>query len=113
VTHHGTAHPGTGDGSNARAIVHMLRPRVAVMNNSTIKGGHPVAWQIVHDSPGLEGFWQLHYSIAGDKDHNVDEQFIANVGATDQGNYIKATAEPDATFTVTNPRNNLTKSYKK
>jgi beta-lactamase superfamily II metal-dependent hydrolase len=113
VTHHGTAHPGTGDGSNARAIVHMLQPRVAVMNNSAIKGGHPVAWQIVHDSPGLQDFWQLHYSIAGDKDHNVDEKFIANVGGADQGNYIKVTAEPDATMTVTNSRNNLTKTCTK
>ena len=113
VTHHGTAHPGSGDGSNARAIVHMLRPRVAVMNNGAVKGGHPFAWQIVHDSPGLEGFWQLHYSIAGDKDHNVDEQFIANVGGEDQGNYIKVTAEPDATFTVTNSRNSFSKTYKK
>jgi competence protein ComEC len=113
TTHHGTAHPGTGDGSNARAIVHALHPRVAVMNNGAIKGGHPVAWQIVHDSPGLEDLWQLHYSIQGDKDHNVDEKFIANVGGIDQGNYIKVTAQPDATFTVTNSRNNLSKTYKR
>ena len=113
VTHHGTAHPGSGDGSNARAIVQMLRPRVAVMNNSTVKGGHPFAWQIVHDSPGLEGFWQLHYSLAGDKDHNVDEKFIANTGAADQGNFIKVAADPDATFTVTNSRNNFSKTYTK
>ena len=113
VTHHGTAHPGSGDGSNARAIVQMLHPRVAVMNNSTVKGGHPFAWQIVHDSPGLEGFWQLHYSLAGDKDHNVEEKFIANAGGADQGNYIKVTADPDATFTVTNSRNNFSKTYKK
>ncbi len=113
TTHHGTAHPGSGDGSGARAIVHMLRPRVAVMNNGALKGGHPAAWEIVHDSPGLEGFWQLHYSIAGDKDHNVDEKFIANVGGEDQGNYIKVTVEPDATFTVTNSRNNFSKTYAK
>jgi competence protein ComEC len=111
TTHHGTAHPGTGDGSNARAIVDMLHPRVAVMNNGAIKGGHPVAWQIVHDSPGLEDLWQLHYSIQGDKDHNVDEKFIANVGGDDQGNYIKVTAEPDATMTVTNSKNNFSKTY--
>jgi competence protein ComEC len=113
ITHHGTAHPGTGDGSNARAIVDMLHPRVAVMNNSAIKGGHPIAWQTVHDSPGLEDLWQLHYSILGDKDHNSPEQFIANVGGTDQGYYIKALAGSDATFTMVNSRNNFTKTYKK
>ena len=63
TTHHGAAHPGSGDGSGARAIVHMLHPRVAVMDNGALKGGHPAAWQIVHDSPGLEDLWQLHYSI--------------------------------------------------
>jgi competence protein ComEC len=113
TTHHGTAHPGTGDGSGARALVHALYPRVAVMNNGAIKGGHPVAWQIVHDSPGLEDLWQLHYSIQGDKDHNVDEKFIANVGGDDQGNYIKVTAEPDATMTVTNSKSNFSKTYRK
>jgi competence protein ComEC len=113
MTHHGTAHPGTGDGSGARSIVEALHPRVAVMNNGAIKGGHPVAWQIVHDSPGLEDLWQLHYSIQGDKDHNSPQQFIANVGGNDEGHYIKVSAEPNATFTVVNSRNNFQKTYTK
>jgi competence protein ComEC len=113
ITHHGAAHPGTGDGSNARAIVEMLHPRVAVMNNSVIKGGHPIAWQTVHDSPGLEDLWQLHYSLLGDKEQNSPQQFLANVGRTDEGHYIKVMAEPNATFTVVNSRNNFTKTYKK
>ncbi len=113
MTHHGTAHPGTGDGSGARSIVEALHPRVAIMNNGAVKGGHPVAWQIVHDSPGLEDLWQLHYSIQGDKDHNSPEQFIANVGGNDEGHYIKVSAEPNATFTVVNSRNKFEKTYKK
>ncbi len=113
MTHHGTAHPGTGDGSGARSIVEALHPRVAVMNNGAIKGGHPVAWQIVHDSPGLEDLWQLHYSIQGDKDHNSPEQFVANVGGNDEGHYIKVSAEANATFTVFNSRNNFQKTYTK
>ena len=113
TTHHGTAHPGSGDSSGSREIVEALHPRVAVMNNGAIKGGHPVAWQIVHDSPGLEDLWQLHFSFQGGKDHNVPEQFIANTAGTDEGNYIKVAAEPDATFTVVNSRNNYAKTYKK
>jgi competence protein ComEC len=119
VTHHGTAHPGSGDSSNARAIVDALHPRVAVMNNGAIKGGNPLAWQIVHASPGLEDFWQLHYSVAGGREHNVADRFIANVGVNydhppdDAGNYIKVAARPDATFTVTNSRNNYSKTYTK
>ena len=113
VTHHGTQHPGTGDVSNAPAIVYALHPRVAVMNNGAIKGGHPVAWQTIHDSPGLEDFWQLHYSMAGAEKHNVPDQFIANVGGNDEGYYIKVSAEPNAVFTVTNERNSYSKTYTK
>ena len=112
TTHHGTAHPGTGDSSNSREIVDALRPRVAVMNNGAIKGGTPAAWQIVHDSPGLEDFWQLHYSIAGGKEHNAAEPFIANLGGADQGNDIEVSAERDATFTVRNSRNDFQKTYR-
>jgi competence protein ComEC len=113
TTHHGTAHPNTGDSSNAREIVEALHPRVAVMNNGTIKGGHPVAWQIIHDSPGLEDLWQLHYSLAGGKEHNSPEQFIANVSGNDEGYFIKVSADTNATFTVVNTRNNFEKTYKK
>ena len=113
VTHHGTQHPGTGDVSNAPAIVHALHPRVAVMNNGAIKGGHPVTWQTIHDSPGLEDFWQLHYSMAGAEKHNVPDQFIANVGGNDEGYYIKVVAEANAVFTVTNQRNGYSKTYTK
>jgi competence protein ComEC len=113
VTHHGTAHPGTGDSSNAPAIVYALHPRVAVMNNGAIKGGHPVTWQTIHDSPGIEGFWQLHYSMAGAEKHNVPERFIANVGGNDEGYFIKASAEPNADFTVTNERNGYSVTYTK
>jgi competence protein ComEC len=112
-THHGTAHPGTGDSSNARAIVDALHPRVAIMNNGAIKGGHPVAWQTIHDSPGLEDLWQLHYAVLAGKEHNVADPFIANVVGGDDGNYIKVSAQPNATFTVVNSRNNYTKTYTK
>jgi len=113
TTHHGTAHPGTGDSSNAREIIEALHPRVAIMNNGAIKGGHPVAWQIVHDSPGLQDLWQLHYAVMSDKDHNVADEFIANKDANDDGHYVKVSAEANATFTVLNTRNNFQKTYTK
>ena len=113
ISHHGTDHPGTADSSNAPAIVGALRPRVAIMNNGAHKGGHPAAWQTVHDSPGLEDLWQLHYAVEAGKDHNAPDAFIANLGENDEGHYIKVTAQPNATFTVTNSRNNYQKTYRK
>jgi competence protein ComEC len=105
VTHHGL------DQSNAKAIVWGLHPRVAIMNNGAHKGGSPEAWQTVHDSPGLEDLWQLHYAEDAGKEHNTGEKFIANSGGKD-GNYIKVAAEPDGRFTVENSRNRFRKEYK-
>lgn len=105
VTHHGN------DSSNAPVLVQALKPRVAIMNNGATKGGSADAWQVVHDSPGLEDLWQLHYAQAGGKDHNVAESMIANTDETTSFN-LKVSAQRDGTFIVTNPRNKLTKTYK-
>src|SRR6266576_1465576 len=88
TTHHGM------DMSGPATIVHALKPRVAIMNNGATKGGSVPAWQVVHNSPGLQDLWQLHYAVAGGKDNNVNEQFIANPDqGNDQGNYLKLSAE--------------------
>jgi beta-lactamase superfamily II metal-dependent hydrolase len=108
VSHHGFSE------SNSKGMVWALHPRVAILDNGAREGGHPVAWQIVHDSPGLQDFWQLHYSVQGGKDHNVAEEFIANPEEDpDNGNYIKVSAQPDGSFTVLNSRNNKSKTYTK
>jgi len=105
-----TSHHGL-DQSNARALVHVLRPRVAVMNNGAHKGGKPEAWKTVHESPGLLDFWQLHYAMDAGKDYNVAEDFIANPDEKCEGKYIKVSARRDGTFTVLNSRNQFTKTY--
>jgi beta-lactamase superfamily II metal-dependent hydrolase len=106
TTHHGM------NLSGPSAIVHALHPRVAIMNNGAKKGGTPEAWQAVKSAPGLEEIWQVHYSLAGGKENNAPEQFIANPGeAEDSGNWIKLSANEDGSFTVTNGRNNFSKTY--
>jgi competence protein ComEC len=105
VTHHGL------DLSNAKALVWALDPRVAVMNNGPRKGGSPAAWQIVHDSPGLEDLWQLHYAEESDREHNVPEDRIANVKENCEGKYLKVVAESDGSFTLTNARTGEEKHY--
>ncbi|MFZ0863568.1 MAG: MBL fold metallo-hydrolase [Candidatus Sulfotelmatobacter sp.] len=107
VTHHGA------DLSNPKALVWALHPRVAIIDNGPRKGSSPAAWQIVHDSPGLEDLWQLHYAEESDKAHNVADERIANVKENCEGKYIKVTAESDGTFTVTNGRTGEQKTYSK
>ncbi len=104
TTHHGLAQ------SNAPVIVQALRPRVAIMNNGAKKGGSPEAWTTIHSAPGLQDLWQLHYAVDGGKDHNVNETFIANVDET-TAHPITLSAQRDGSFTVTNARNGMSKTY--
>jgi competence protein ComEC len=107
VNHHGS------DSSNSKSLVWALHPRVAVFDNGPRKGADPAAWQIVHDSPGLEDLWQLHYAAQSDRDHNIAEERIANVKENCEGKYIKVTAQADGSFTLTNGRTGVQKNYAK
>jgi beta-lactamase superfamily II metal-dependent hydrolase len=117
TTHHGL------NLSGPQVLVHALRPRVAVMNNGPRKGASREAWTIVKTSPGLEDLWQLHYSVqrppnpafqesreSGGPDLNVAEQFIANLDET-TAHFVKLSARPDGSFTVTNGRTGFSKDY--
>jgi len=107
VTHHGA------DLSNPKALVWALHPRVAVIDNGARKGASPAAWQIVHDSPGLEDVWQLHYAAESDRAHNVDPDHIANVKENCEGKDFKVTADADGSFTLVNARTGAEKTYAK
>jgi competence protein ComEC len=107
ATHHG-GHP-----DNPRALVWALHPRVAVINNGPHKGGSPEAWQVVHDSPDLVDLWQLHYAMDSDKQHNVPDDFIANLEEKSDGRDIEVRANSDGKFSLTNSRNRLEKTYAK
>ncbi len=105
-----TTHHGLGL-SNSRALVQTLRPRVAIMNNGPHKGGTPAAWQIVHDSPGLEALWQLHYAADSDAAHNTKEAMIANPAENCTGQYLSVNATSNGAFTITNSRNGYAQTY--
>ena len=130
--HHGQ------DTSSAEALVHAIRPRVAVMNNGTRKGGQPEVMKTLHLSPGLEDLWQMHFSELSGQEYTVPGMFIANVvdepsaampvapmsppqpGAggppvpvhNGPAYWIKVSAQTDGSFTVTNARNGFSKTYK-
>jgi competence protein ComEC len=129
--HHGV------DTSNSEVLVHALRPRVAIMNNGTRKGGQPEVMKTLHSSPGLEDLWQMHFSQLSGQEYTVPGLFIANVldeplavmpvapipapqpgpGAppppAHEGTayWIKVSARADGSFTVTNQRNGFSKQY--
>jgi len=138
--------------SNSPALIHGVRPRVAIVQNGTRKGAAVPMMQVLETSPGLEDVWQLHWSYTAGIEHNPAGVFIANVddaaaiaavltaappapggggggggggrgagGGGGGGNaaahtpayYIKVSAQSDGTFTVTNTRNQFSKTYRK
>jgi len=107
VSHHGMSM------SNSKSLVHALHPRAAIMENGAQKGDSPEAWQTVHDSPGLQAFYQLHYTAASGPDHNVSKDAIANLDGDADGHYLKVSAQSDGTFTVLNSRTQLEHTFKK
>jgi beta-lactamase superfamily II metal-dependent hydrolase len=129
--HHGQ------DTSNSEVMIHATRPRVAIMNNGTRKGGEPDTMMVLHTSPGLEDLWQMHFSQLSGQEYTVPGMFIANLLDDQQdamplapikapppgpnappppahngpAHWIKVTAQTDGTFTVTNTRNGFAKTY--
>ena len=123
--------------SNSEVLVHAVRPRVAIMNNGTRKGGDPDTMKTLHLSPGLEDLWQMHFSQLSGQEYTVPGIFIANLLDEPQTTmpiaamplpapgidaapapvhngpayWIKVSAQQDGSFTVTNARNQFTKTY--
>jgi len=105
-----TAHHGMAP-DNHKALVWAVHPLVVIMNNGAHKGGSPESWQVIHDQPGLQGFWQLHYADDAGADHNVADDLIANTSDSSDGHFIEVHAYPDGTFEVTNSRNHRVQQY--
>ncbi len=101
-----------GTDANTPQLAHAIHAKAAIGNNGPRKGGDAETWQTLHDTPGLQDIWQLHYGIAAEKDHNSADTFLANVDELCQGRWLRLTAERDGSFTIFNSRNKYEKSYK-
>ncbi|MFL6447301.1 MAG: ComEC/Rec2 family competence protein [Bryobacteraceae bacterium] len=73
-----TSHHGINQ-SNSFALVHGLAPTVAIMHNSSRKGGALTTMQALWTSPGLQDLWQLHWAYAAGIEYNAPGLFIANM----------------------------------
>jgi competence protein ComEC len=107
TTHHGL------DRSNSPQFVWAIQPKVAVMNNGPRKGGPPDVFAVLRKSPGLEDIWQGHLALGTPKEVNTDEKMIANLEPTAQckGNLLMVSVDSAGKYTVTNARNDFSKTY--
>jgi len=121
ITHHARSYPKEAGelswswSSCPKSEVWGLRPRIAI---GSLGSGAPIrrpdALEVVHASPGLEDLWQTRVvTVGAEKEYNAPEQFIANMGGrSETPAYIKVSASPGGSFTVTNSRNSFTKRYR-
>ncbi len=64
---------------SAAPFVQAIRPRVAIMQNGTRKGGDVVSFQTLRASPGFQDLWQLHWGYKAGVEQNSPGALIANV----------------------------------
>jgi hypothetical protein len=128
---HASRHGGL-DGSGAPAFLSAIHPQVILVNNGPRKGMGQVDKTVKSTTPGgpkpyeknsylrmaklsgVEDIWQGHLSLLdSDAAHNTAQNQIANLEDTAdcKGNWIKASVAPDGKFTITNGRNNFSKTY--
>jgi hypothetical protein len=93
--------------------------------------------KVIYSAPGLENLWQLHFSQLSGQEYTVPGIFIANLSdapppampiapmpepspgtvqppeLTHNGKayWIKVSAEPNGSFTITNNRTHFSKAY--
>jgi competence protein ComEC len=107
VTHHGL------DTSNNPVLVRSLAPRVAVMNNGVTKGCQPDTFQTLKNCPSIEAIYQGHKNMRPDGSvNNAPDEYIANLEAMCEGNYIKLSVDPGGrSYTVSIPAKEHERTY--
>jgi beta-lactamase superfamily II metal-dependent hydrolase len=104
----------TGHGMNLSSSppTRALDPLVAVMQNGPTKGGDQEVITMVKSYPNLQDLWLTHYSIRY-PNLNPDLNLIANPNwIPDQYYHLGLDITPAGQITVTNSRNNYSKTYK-
>ena len=101
--------------SNNPVLLRSIQPSVALMANGDQKGCDPEVVALLRSLPDFEDLYQLHKNLKTGDAKNTAPDFIANLEpeASCTGHWIRLSANAsDSVFTVTNSRNDLTKSYK-
>lgn len=101
------AHHGGADAADPATLT-AFRPRAAVVNNAPRKGGQRPTLQMLRAAQGVDS-WQLHVADGAGED-NAPSGRIANLDET-SAHWLKATAGPDGSFSIVNPRTGAATEY--
>lgn len=102
VAHHG------GADASAPSTFDAIKPRVAILNNGTRKGGAAETFKTLQARPETATY-QLHRSENSGAQNFPDDR-IANLGDT-TAHWLKISATEDGAFAVTNGRTGVTTQY--
>lgn len=102
------AHHGGADGSDS-SLFAAVKPLVAITNNGPRKGAQAPTLATIRQM-SIDG-WQLHRTLNRGAENMPDER-IANLDETTSA-WIKVSANADGSFTVTNGRTGVSKSYRR
>jgi hypothetical protein len=103
----------TGHGMNISSSppTAALDPLIAVMQNGRTKGSDEAVVKTIHTYNGLQGLWRSHASVK-DPASNGDPDYIANLDQQPDRAYpIEMDITPAGQITVTNSRNQFSKTY--
>jgi beta-lactamase superfamily II metal-dependent hydrolase len=103
------AHHGGNDGSDS-SLFAAAKPLAAIMSNGPRKGAQGGTIATLNRMPSIDG-WQLHRTTYRDS-LNVPNERIANLDLTTSA-WIKLSASATGSFTVTNGRTGVTRSYRR
>jgi len=106
TTHHGL------DASNNPLVIRSLKPKVAVFNNGVTKGCEPEVFAALKSEPSVEAIYQIHRNLRPDSQNNAEDEYIANLEAECQANFIKLAVDPAArSYTVSIPARGHERTY--
>ncbi len=98
VNHHGL------DVSNNPLLLRSLAPTVTIMSNGTQKGCGAETFATLKSTPSVQAMYQIHRNLRQDGENNTANEYIANLEAKCQANYIKLSVDPSGrNYTVSLP----------
>ena len=101
------AHHGGNDGADP-SLFAAVKPRVAIFNNGPRKGAQARTFATLRAMPTIDG-WQLHRT-GNPGVENFSDDRIANLDESTSA-WLKVSARPDGSFTVTNGRTGQSTAY--
>ncbi|WP_216323999.1 ComEC/Rec2 family competence protein [Sphingomonas quercus] len=101
------------DNSGSPQLTNTVKPSVIIFGNGATKGGAGISLERAMASPRIKGMWQLHYATRS-PDKNAPADQIANLAdGPDAFHPLHIAVDKSGAITVTNPRNNFSKTYPK